>query len=926
MTRHAWLFASTLLLCRCALAQAPAPDATEPTVRLALKPEMLRSESAEADFSGLVDEQDALGDPPKSAPKTSWQARNFPATMVLDLGAEKHLSALWFYDTNNAGDIAISTGSPAAWKPVAQAKTDSYLSWKTVPLSATTRFVRIELLSGGAIFNEIALYAYTDAGFEALQARLAKEKREAEASAAALVKARAEVSKRPVVTIAPFGRLSLVDEVEVGAATPGHNFSESPAGVSRVQSILGKPCRVLPPTEGEAAYMSFRLGRFKLLKPGAAYVLDVEYPEDDSRSWIVQNGGSETSRGFFTGRATGDAFHPKYVNNLNESINVPLSGKYQSWRLLFSLHDRFPTRDFSRGAGPRILQPADGFPVTIAQFSASNIPASQGAAVSRIRLYEVLEPQNLKASYTLPTGLPQRHLFWREEMADGVIESDKEEERGVRERLDWYRYKARLARFLGMDTYSKDLLEFGAVQHWDTSPLGGNDWAFFKGSTKDLWGQIVQMMGEQGLNVLPYYEYAGSKGYKGLGNERRAKPLSRDDAYTHIDWVESSNADITDPDTFEDFRKMLDLTIVRQKSKARFIGLWLRPRMQLPMGFGDSTRERFSREANAGKPVTRDELKADKALLSRYESWWMGKRREFLVAMRKYLADSGIESPLVLYTGESGESGTGFASYEPRMVTDDPSFWAPIVARPEHLNGADKTKTSLLTPQDVAKQNLYLEALQHGPLTWGGWEWQYANPGADPADYKQTPGVLLTHAFNRNYTVASPATFDAFRAPSGLALIRHYSLNENMMFDRADKEKLGYFVADIERAGPYCMMAEALAMANGDPTEIGYLSGSSFGRGFPEYARAFNTAFLSLPALPSRIVAGAASDSEIVVREIATPNQGTFYALVNTGMKAKSNVSIKLPGSGAILNAATGQAVGGASTFYPFELKAWKRK
>ena len=56
-------------------------------------------------------------------------------------------------------------------------------------------------------------------------------------------------------------------------------------------------------------------------------------------------------------------------------------------------------------------------------------------------------------------------MFWREEMADGVIASGKEEERGVKEMLDWYRYKARLMRFLGINTFSKDLLEFGACLH-----------------------------------------------------------------------------------------------------------------------------------------------------------------------------------------------------------------------------------------------------------------------------------------------------------------------------------------------------------------------------------------------------------------------------------------------------------------------------
>lgn len=918
---------SALLFAGCVWAQEP-QNAGETTMRVLLKAEMIRGESELANFAGLVDEQDAIGDPPKSAAKTGWEInaqhnKKFPFAAIIDLGQERPLSSVWFYDTNNIGDLTFFAGQPGEWRAIAEAKTDRYMGWQQVPLSATTRYLRVELKSPATIFTELALYAYTDEGFKAMQTRLEREKRELAEREAALVKARVEAANRPVVEMAPFGRVSLVDEVEVGAAKPDHLFVESPQGATKVETILGRPCRVITPTEGEAAYMSFRLGRFKLLKPGAQYVLAVEYPEDTSRNWIIQNGGNETSRGFHTGRALGDAFHPKYVNNLNESINVPLSGRYETWKLFFSLHDRFPERNFIRGKGARALLPDDGFPVTIAQFSARDIPAAQGAAVSRIRLYEVLEPENLKANYTLPQGLPQRHLFWREEMADGVIDSDKDTERGLKDRLDWYRYKARLMHFLGMNTFAKDLLEFGAVQHWDSTGHGGNDWAFFNASTKDIWGQIVETMGKEGFSVLPYYEYSGSKGYKGLGNQKRAKPLTRDDAYTHISWIEASNADITDPDSYEDFRKMLDITIVQQKAKAPFVGLWLRPRSQLPMSFADATRERFAKEANDGKAVSREDLKKDKALLQRYEAWWFGKRRAFLNAMREYLVANGIQQPLVLYTGEAGEPGSSFNSWEGRIVTDDPAFWQPIVNQPAHIQG-DK-KITLVAVGDVLKNDMYLEGLLSPPLNWGDWEWNHANPPPDPAGYKNTPGILMTHAFNRNYTVGSPKTFDTFRGPSGLALIRHYTLNENMMFDRADKEKLGYFVADMERAGPYCMMGEALAMANGDPTEIGYLSGGNFGRGFPEYVRAFNTAFLSLPALPSRIVAGASVDGDIVVREISTNGKGTYYALVNTGLTAKQNVAIKLPGAGQLVDAVTKKPINGAQAFYPCELKAWFR-
>ena len=911
----------------CARAQL-APAAQPETARIPLSPAMLSSESEKVDFSGLIDEQDAIGDPPKIAAKNGWKftpGGKAPAAAVLDLGAEKPLASVWLYDTNGVGDTVFYAGKPGDWKPVATYDGGKYMSWSQIPLNVKTRYLRVEVKDGQSNSAEMALYGYSDAGWQNYQQQQAAAVTAATEKAAAIEKARAEVAKRPVVSMAPFGKLSLVDEVDLGAADPGHGFAQSPANVSRVETILGQKARVVAPTEGESAYITVRMGQYKLLKPGGQYVLSVEYPEDVSRSMVVRNGGNETSRGFYTGRALGDALHPKYVNNLNESLNLPLSGKYQSWATYFSLHDRFPELSVPRDGGPRVLLPDDGFPVTIAQFSKDNDPASQGAAVSKIRLYEVLEPQQLQAQYTLPAGLPQRHLFWREEMADGVIQSNKVEERGLANRLDWYRDKARLMHFLGMNTYAKDLLEFGAVQHWDTSALGGNDWAYYNYDTKDLWGQIVELMGKEGFTILPYYEYSGSKGAHGLGNERRAKPLTRDDAYTHIKWIEASNADLTDPDTYADFKKMLDITVVRQKDKAKFAGIWLRSRGQMPMGFGDATRARFAKEANGGVEITRKNLIDDKALLAKYETWWFGKRRQFLDAMRAYLVENGIQDPMVLFTAVTSEPGVNFADFDSRFITDDPAFWTPILnAAPK---AADAKPTAVLTPQQVADQGLYLKALLSPTTTWGGWEWNYSNPQSDPKDYKTDAGVLMTHGFNRAYTVAAPQTFDAFRGQDRLAAIRFYSLNENMAFDKNDKEKLGYFVADMEAAGPYSMLAEARAIANGDPTEFGYLSGNNFERGFPTYARAFNTAFLSLPALPSVVVAGASSDKEIVVRQITTPKNGTYYAVVNTGLMAKTAAKIKLPKGGAVVNAATRKAIGQGDTVTmdlgPCELQAW---
>ena len=906
-------------------------QATAQERRLTLAPLMITASSELADFSGLADEQDLIGDPPHNAATNGWRIppqhwKNAPFSATIDLGQPRNLSALWVFDTNGKGDFDIETGEPGQWQTVTNYDGRQYLRWARLPLEVTTRYLRLELKSPEANFAEIALYEFTPEAYRALLVHQTAEAKELTERKAALQQAQQEFAGRPAFDLPPFGHVKLVDEVNCAAADPGHQLRESPAGMSRVETVLGQPCRVLPPTAGEAGYLAFRVGKWKLLKPGAAYVLAVEYPEDAPRSVIVMNGGNETSRGFHTGTTLGDALHPKYVNNNPESLRAPLSGRYETWTLYFNLHDRFPDLAFIRGAKERRLTAEDGFDVVIAQFSAENDPTSRGAAVSRIRLFEIVNEAALVRPLRLPPApLPRRHIFWREEMADGAIESDQEPERGVKNRLDYYRYKANQMGFLGINTFSKDLLEFGACQHWDPTPHGGNDWVHFGGSTKDLWGQIVALMGRQGFGVLPYYEYAGSKGDQGLGYQRRCQPLTREDAYTPTAWVESANADITDPDTRADFKKMLDLTVVRLRDQARFDGIWLRPRGQLPMSFADATRERFARAANAGKGISRAELRGDPALLKRYEEWWFSQRREFLVAIRDYLRQQGIPDAMVLFTAEAGEPGTSFPTWEKSIVTDDPEAWRRILAAPEHHR--DNQPVVPISAERVVKEGLYLDALQAAPLNWGNWEVHHANPPADPWRYRDTPGVLMTHCFNRTYTVASPRTLEAFRGPSGLALVRHHSLNENMIFDRQDKEKLGYFVADIERAGPACMMGEALAVANGDPTMLGYLHGGNFGRGFPQYVREFNANFLALPALPSGLLPDACADKEVVVRAIQTPGHGTFLAVVNTGSSAKSRTLIRLPAAGKVTEATSGRSLEAREgevwlELHPFELRS----
>ncbi len=80
---------------------------------------MLTNEADVGDPRGLVDEQREIIGPPAGKPHTTWELnskywKQFPFSAYLDLGAEKHLSSIWFYDTNGQGEVVISGGKPGA--------------------------------------------------------------------------------------------------------------------------------------------------------------------------------------------------------------------------------------------------------------------------------------------------------------------------------------------------------------------------------------------------------------------------------------------------------------------------------------------------------------------------------------------------------------------------------------------------------------------------------------------------------------------------------------------------------------------------------------------------------------------------------------------------------------------------------------------
>lgn len=712
--------------------------------------------------------------------------------------------------------------------------------------------------------------------------------------------------------IRPFGNVTLVDEIDCTQDT--HDMEVYPKGASRIENILGVPHRVLEVQAEEGSYIKFRVGKGKNLKPHGSYVLVIDYPDDLPRNYLVRNNAMESKRSFYTGRNGGDCFGAHYVDHNIESLNIPQSGKIEKWTAYMSIMDYTIDKD-EDGKNLRSTAKNDGFDLIIAQYNRKQDPNTQGVALSKIYLYEIPNEEQVYAKIHLPPkGLPRRHLFWREEMSDGAMARNDP-------KIGYYRHKFRQLKMMGMDTYCKDLFEFGHVQHWNPGKAGLYMW---DSDDRDVWDSIVKEAADYGLNILPYYEYAGANymdrnGKPSLGRQLKAEPLNKDiwtdtkNCYTHIWWSEKLRVDITDEDTYEEFRKVIYGTILRYTDqKDNMLGVWIRPRpAQMAVGFADATRARFAKEANNGVAVSREDLRKNKALYDKYIKWWGRKRAEFLVGMRDYMAQNGIKNPIAIIDGDTSEPGDGMDNQR-GIITDDPDYWREIFRKPPFNKSNPDDSITDITNKRFINQHWFLSGLKRPSGTWGHWEWHHACPGADPENYHDLKNVWITMTFHRAYSVMDPYCLEMFsNANGGQTLIRHYGLNENNLVkftrdangtpQKDEKgnykfERLcGYAIHDSERAGRACMQSEVLAMANGNPYNIGYLIGSTFTRGFPVAVREFNTNYLALPAVPSEIVKGACADPEVVVRRYRTPNNGTYYAIIHTGYVHKKHVKITFP-------------------------------
>jgi len=124
----------------------------------------MTNESVNGNPTALIDEQATAGDPANGSggtPSTPWfggyNPSDYPIYAYIDLGQNYNLTSIYVRDSYSTGNFIVSSGSPGNWTTLFTDPLTDYMTWKAHPVTVTTRYVRVNLVSGGDV-DEIVIY------------------------------------------------------------------------------------------------------------------------------------------------------------------------------------------------------------------------------------------------------------------------------------------------------------------------------------------------------------------------------------------------------------------------------------------------------------------------------------------------------------------------------------------------------------------------------------------------------------------------------------------------------------------------------------------------------------------------------------------------------------------------------------------------
>jgi hypothetical protein len=677
----------------------------------------------------------------------------------------------------------------------------------------------------------------------------------------------------------PYGRLKLVDVIDASQdpALDEHPYKEGgirkswvgrrafstwEKGVT-VEEFQGRKYRQAANNE----WFGYRVGR-GVIKPGKAYVMRIEYPEDKTRYAVmnIDAGRNYMGSGFKTGVSADNPFD-----------NYPLGQKYD-------FHDYFVVPDETTYGfrGSRTAPATNGFWVFFFDAGRSYFPQYQaGPGVAQIRLYEMPDDDSAFPVIDYPKGQPHRWF---------IADWEREPEWVAKDVV-------RHAKMMGFNGISPSLLKWGRLAYWHVKGDLGVD--AMKPVRDPLPPEETAALDayyaatkEAGLAIFPRLEYGGTE--KIPENERAVGPNggpAKPNRFAR--WC----ADLLQPVTFQEFSAILQETVGdRIKNNPQIAGIMFRIRShRLPMSFSRFDIEMFSRETGRKPPEGLD----DKALAQwasggpvkgEYAAWWHAKRRDFhekiVAQLRQYRPD------LFMLYYNWDEDGWNLGAYKktPQDYTDLYNVHTAI----ESYRRSEAYQKSL-TPED------YVKEVREEPK-------EDLNVRAEL--YAKTPGFALLGPLNWHYLADNAPYLEAFRTGQQLALTKMYNYEERGRWNVQDDN---YESSELTTGGrDFAMAEQTLAVFHGDPwilTETAY----TYGWGFADQYRRFAKAFLSLPATPGEILEKPTTDAQPDLRVRRYPDgAGARLGIVHKGYQS-ADYTLSLPGpwpeSPTVKNVVTGDKV-----------------
>ncbi len=620
-------------------------------------------------------------------------------------------------------------------------------------------------------------------------------------------------------------------------------------GFSEVHDILGKPCRVTD----NWGWFAYELGHGKI-KQGDHYLLEVEYPEDEPRTFVIYN-NNPSNPGFHTGNTLGD---PWTRQRFMCTSKMPLSKTYKVWQ------------GFSTGK--------PNYYVSIHSTGDIAAPFSHGAAVRTLRLYKIETPMSrlpFPAINYPPAPLPRRQLILLQEDAAPFGANYMHELRNY-----------------GINTYAPVALHYSGKGtgeantgriYWQSKLFDPERYNIVPPPTQ--LDKCLADAQKVGMDILLTFEYGGTSrltedaiAIKPDGSKYKYIFGAKKNAAGKcvMRWINDWYCiDIAHPAVAEDFGLIMDEFRTVFLKYPNIKGVELTHRFNAwQISFSNYELNRFAKETGVKIP---DGSQADRAkwvienALDKYYHFFYEKKREVMLSIRDHL--QSIRPDLKLHV----------LNY----VSDDHLPFGSILQKWTEPKGKQideflKTPGKVCLPEfndnilSLPDQNVQLDLRV---LLEDYRRNDQLQPGIYPPLYRNDKGIALWAPVHYEYTANSSTYLDFFRTGEGVSVADFWIYNEDCLNNNKMARVPG--LQGTEHAGPFCMMEEVMTTALVDPPRIGIRMGY-FRRGFPKYSRAFSCAYLALPALPSKVVDTGIKDTDIVVRKIET-NMGIYYAIINRG-------------------------------------------